>query len=586
MAIPQDFIIQLRERCNIADLIGSYVPLKRAGRYYKGLCPFHSEKTPSFTVFPDTASYYCFGCQAGGDAISFIRAVERLDYVEAIKFLAAKEGLTVPEDGVNDGLGEAKRRMKEANREAARFFHAQLFSPAGKEALAYLRSRGLRDDTIRHFGLGWSPDSWDALSKHLKAKGFKDEELCSANLSMTNRFGGLTDRFRNRVMFPIIDLQGSVIAFGGRTMEKEHQGKKYLNTSDTLVYKKTNNLYAMNFAKNSAGDTLIVTEGFMDVIALWQEGFDNVVASQGTAFTAEQARLISRYAKKVVLSQDGDAAGQNAIRRSIPVLKSTGVEVRVLVIPENLDPDEYIKKYGAESLRSLLGEAANDIEYTLIRTRSQFDISTDDGRMRYLKEACAVLAGLSPIEQDIYISRLSRELEVDQAAIRSEIARENRFRHRTEKREELKQMEANLSGRADKQNPQRQERPKAAKAEERIISMLFASPDILPKLREKLPPEKMVTEFNRRLYQLAIKLCDEGIEPSMSLLAQDLTPEEMGALSRILNAEPTQRQDPGELDALCAIVLQEGERPSGDMTEISKEDINDYIKSLAKRKKQ
>lgn len=585
MAIPQEFIAQLRDRCDIADIIGGYVQLKRSGRMWKGLCPFHSEKTPSFTVFPDTSSYYCFGCQSGGDVITFIRNIERLDYVEAVKFLAAKEGMDMPEDGAFDGLAESKRRMREANREAARFFYKQLYSPAGAQALGYLRGRQLTDETITHFGLGWSPDSWDALSKHLLGCGFRKEEIIAANLGMENRFGGLTDRFRNRVMFPVIDLQGSVIAFGGRTMEKDHGGKKYINTSDTLVYKKTNNIYAMNWAKNTKSDTIVVTEGFMDVITMWQAGIDNAVAAQGTAFTAEQARLVARYAKRVVLAQDGDAAGQNAIKRSIPVIKATGVDVRVLSIPENLDPDEYIKKYGVDRMKKLIDECASDIDYTIDRVRVKHNLASDDGRLQFLKEICPVLAELSPLEREVYAGRIAGDIGIEKSAILSQVDAGQRRKRIEESRAELKTLEQGITGRNDAVNPERQAHIRAARAEEALICLIFQHPDSAGKISEKLPPEKMVTSFNRRLYSMLLELTGEGNMPSVALLGQKLSPEEMGAASRILNTTQSAGSDVSDADGLISVILEEASRPDEDMIAgASKEELKKYLEALRKKK--
>jgi len=586
MAIPQEFIAQLRDASNITDVIGGYVQLKRSGRMWKGLCPFHSEKTPSFTVFPDTASYYCFGCQKGGDVITFVRNIERLDYVEAVKFLAKKAGLDMPEDGAFDGLAQAKRRMREANREAARFFHRQLYTPAGAQALGYLRSRGLTDETIVHFGLGWSPDSWDALSKHLTKLGFRSDEIISANLGMQNRFGGLTDRFRNRIMFPVIDLQGSVIAFGGRTMEKDHGGRKYLNTSDTLIYKKTHNLYGMNWAKNTSGDTIVVTEGFMDVIAMWQAGIDNAVASQGTAFTAEQARLVARYAKRVVLAQDGDEAGQNAIRRSIPVIKATGVDVRVLAIPESLDPDEYIKKYGVDRFRRLLDECASDIDYTIERVRTRHNLASEDGKLQFLKEICPVLAELSTLEREVYAGRIASDLGIDKAAILSQIEAGQRRKRFEEKRTELRSLEQGITGRGDEVNPERQTHIRAAKAEEALIALLFSNPDMAAKCTEKLPPEKMVTSFNRRLYSALLSQIADFQQPSLSLMSEKFSPAEMGAASRILNSSPGLQNDISEADGYISIILEEGSRPdSAKLADASAEELKSYLESLKKKKK-
>lgn len=584
--IPQSFINDLRDRCDIVDIIGSYVQLKRAGKLYKGLCPFHSEKTPSFTVFPQNSSFYCFGCQAGGSAITFIQKAENLDFVEAVKLLAARAGLEVPDDGASDGMGQLRRRIKEANREAARFFYKALYSPAGAEALAYLRGRGLTDKTITHFGLGWSPDSWDELSKHLLSQGFRPDELEAANLSFKNRSGAPTDRFRNRVMFPIIDLQGSVIAFGGRTMEKEHQGRKYLNTSDTPVYKKSSNLYALNWAKNSGGDTIVVTEGFMDVIAMWQAGFDNIVASQGTAFTAEQARLISKYAKNVILSQDGDDAGQNAIKRSIPVLRATGINVRVLQIPDRMDPDEYIKAHGADRMRALIGGSVSDTEYSIACIRERYDLKTFDGQNHYLHDVCALLASLDSLEREVYATQIAQELGIDRDAITSRLKSADRRQRAADSIAELKTMEAGISGRRDRSNPEKAQHPRAANAEEALIGALVFSPQLADGLPEKLPPEKFVTSLNRRIYAGLLELIADGLEPSLMQLGQMLTPDEMDCAARIFNSVSAEHATSADAERYVSIILEEAGRPTGDaISEASDEDINKYLEELSKRKK-
>ncbi|MBQ9993607.1 MAG: toprim domain-containing protein, partial [Clostridia bacterium] len=429
-------------------------------------------------------------------------------------------------------------------------------------------------------------DSWDSLSKHLLSCGYRADEIIAANLGMNNRFGSLTDRFRNRVMFPIIDLQGSVIAFGGRTMEKDHGGKKYLNTSDTLVYKKTNNLYGLNWAKNTKGDTIVVTEGFMDVIAMWQAGIENVVASQGTAFTSEQARLISRYAKRVVLAQDGDEAGQNAIRRSIPTLRATGIDVRVLAIPDNLDPDEYIKKYGVDRMRSLLDGCESDIDYTIGRIRSKYNLASDDGRLQFLREVCPALSELSAIEREVYAGRIAADLGIDKGAILSQIDSGRKRRQMEESRTQLKTMEAGISGREDKTNPERREHIKAARAEESLLVMLYRSPDMAAKVREKLPPEKMVTSFNKRLYSTLLAQIDDGQQPSLTMMSQSLTPAEMGAAARIFNSMPAVRLDPAEADGYIDVIIEEGGRPSSDsIADASAEDLKKYLETLRKKKK-
>ena len=586
MPIPQDFIMELRARSDIVSIIGEYVQLKRASRTSKGLCPFHSEKTPSFNVFPDTASFYCFGCQAGGDVITFIRMIENLDYVEAVKSLAARANMQMPEDGVDDGITLARRRIKEQNREAAHYFYHQLYTPGGRDALEYLHNRGLTDQTIAAFGVGWAPQGWDNLTKHLKSKGFKDDEIILANLGNKNRFDSLNDVFRARIIFPIIDLQGAVAGFGGRTMEKDHGGRKYINTNTTLVYKKSQNLYGLSFATKTKNDTLVVVEGFMDVITMAQAGITNVVASQGTAFTPEQARLISSYAKRVILSQDGDTAGQNAIKRSIPILRETGLEVRVLKIPDNLDPDEYINKFGADRFRLLMEKCGSDIEYTLGDIRAKYDLTEPPGVVSFLQEACGILAALPPIEQDVYAGRLSEELSIEKSAIISQLETAGKKRRNTLRREQLKVLERETSGRGDNLNPQRKDNLRAAKSEDELLSALMTNPDMIKKTREKLPPEDFATNFNRMIYEKILQVYDNHGEVSLSSLNQYLSNDEMGVVSGLINKRAALQTDMGDIDGYINTIRMEKERlKPGDITDKPLDELDLYLKQLKKNKK-
>lgn len=585
MAISQEFLEQLRSQCDITALCGEYVNLRRSGTTAKGLCPFHNEKTPSFTVFADTSSFYCFGCQAGGDAITFIRMIEKLDYVEAVKFLAAREGLTMPEDGAFDGLAHAKNRIREQNREAARFFYHELYSPDGRQALEYLHARGLTDETIGAFGLGWSPSGWDKLSKHLRALGYNDDEIIGANLAIKNKYGNLTDFFRERVMFPIIDLQGTVVGFGGRTMQKDHGGRKYINTNNTLVYKKSNNLYGLNFAKKAKSDTLIVVEGFMDVITMSQAGIKNAVASQGTAFTSEQARLVSHYAKRVILSQDGDAAGQQAIRRSIPILKATGLDVRVLTIPENLDPDEYIRKYGVYDFNKRVEQCGSDVDFSIEEIRAKYDVATDDGKIGFLREVCPLLAGLSSIEREIYSTKLATELGVDKNAIVEQVNTGRRKKEYAEKRERFRQIEADISGKGDKLNPERKRNIRAANAEDAMLTTLLTNPDYIKTARELIKPEQMVTSLNRTIYKVILTLFENGVRPTVTAMAQSLSPAELGAVSGLINSRIAMQTGEDELRGFIDIILEEGGKiTASQVSEKSAEELNEYLKSLRKKK--
>ena len=423
MAIPEDIINEIKYRNDIETTISQYVNLKRRGKNLVGLCPFHSEKTPSFTVYPESASFYCFGCGAGGDVFSFTSLMENLDYIESIKLLAEKSGVALPQDGYDDSMQRLKNTVYDINRETARFFHNYLMSPDGKWALDYLTGRGLTVSTIKHFGLGAAPDSWDALINHLKAKGFTISDMLTANVIGKSQKGTYYDRFRKRVMFPIINIRGNVVAFSGRAMPGEDKaGGKYVNTADTPVYKKSANLFGINFAKNHCSEQIILVEGNMDVISLHQAGFPNTVAPLGTAFTSEQANLLARYTKEIVLTLDSDAAGQKAVKRASQMLENTGLSVRVVLIPDGKDPDEFIKKNGPERFRALLKGAVSDIEYKLLSAAGDIDINTDDGRLKYLAEAAAVIANEADImTRDIYIGRLCDKYGVSRTALTAKV---------------------------------------------------------------------------------------------------------------------------------------------------------------------
>ena len=579
--LSQEFINELKERNDITDVISGYVSLKRSGRNSKGLCPFHSEKTPSFTVYPDTASFYCFGCQAGGDVIGFIRRIENLDYVEAVKFLANRAGLTMPEEGKNDGLTHMRLRIREQNREAGRFFYRALYSPAGRQALEYFHARGLTDETIRRFGLGWSPDGWDQLARHLSGLGYKKDEILAADLGYTSRKGGIIDRFRNRVMFPIIDLQGNVVAFGGRKFTEEVVGGKYVNTSDTLIYKKTNYLFAMNIAKNCKSRELILCEGYMDVIALHQAGFQNAVAALGTAVTPQQARVLHKYADRVVLSQDGDEAGQKSIARSIPIMKEEGLDVRVLEITGAKDPDEFIRKYGPERFKMLLDGCSNDIEYSIMRIGTKYDTSTDDGRLHYLREVCDYLSGLGTLEREVYAGRIADKLSIEKSAVLSQADASARRRLKAEKEKEFREMAKTTAGIGSKVNPERSANFKASNAEYALLAILFRHQNLIPAAAKTLPPEQFVTDFGRRIYSQFIEIYDSGQEVSVSLLTQQFSETENSEIVRIINSDDAIASQ----DYLTLIDIIKNERMTPKPQEAAKLSTDELLEQISRLKK-
>ena len=558
MRLSDSFLEQLRANTDIESVISPYVNLRRRGKNLVGLCPFHNEKTPSFTVYPENGSFYCFGCGVGGDVITFVRRMENLDYMEAVKQLADRSGMALPEDGYDDTLAKKRTAVLAANRAAAKFFHSQLFTDRGRHALNYFLDRGLTMETIRHFGLGFAPDDWRALKNHLNEQGFDDILLESANLLRRSDKNGKVsyyDNFRNRVMFPIIDPRGNVIAFGGRVLDDSKP--KYINTSDTLVYKKSNGVFALNFAKNGNDGKLIIAEGYMDVIALHQAGFTNAVACLGTALTKEQANLLSRYADEIILSYDADEAGQKATARALGIFGATGMEIKVLRLTGGKDPDEIIKKYGVQRFRDIINGAANDTEYRLLRARQGIDLSTDDGKVKYLSAATEVLAGIpSPVEVDVYASRLANELGVDKLAIESQVKykREGLRKRRMAQREQ-DQKRLLINGQNTK-NPERSQHLRAAKAEETLIASLMRNPDFYNKLRDELSADYFVTALNRRIFSVILSRLDEGGNTEPYFLSSEFTPDEMDEVERIFRSA-AQLSNTVEECADCIKILKE-----------------------------
>lgn len=582
MAIGERFIQELQERVDIEEVISSHITLRRRGKTLVGLCPFHNEKTPSFTVYPDTNSFYCFGCGAGGDVISFIRRIDNLDYVEAVKTVAQMAGMSMPEDGYDDTLAKRRMRLLAANREAARFFNACLMDEKNRPALDYFLRRALTPATIRHFGLGYAPDSWHALTEHLRSKGFTYEEMALANLvrrSDKNGKANYYDNFRNRVMFPIIDLRGNVIAFGGRVMDDSKP--KYINTSDTPVYKKSNGVFALNFAKNANENKLLLVEGYMDVIALHQAGFTNAIACLGTAFTSEQANLLSRYAEEIIICYDNDGAGREATQRALAVLGKTGLKLRVVTMSGGKDADEIIRTHGKERFAELLGMAANKTEYRLLQERNKYNLNTDDGKLRFLTAAAQILAECSAIECDIYATRLSNELGVSAESINAQVRSAKTRQRRSDESKRLKESEALIERSfADKNNPQRAANIRAAKAEETLIASLMRNPDFYPKLKDKFSADDFVTDFNKRIMRCLADKLDKGFIPELSLFAREFTPEEMGSVTRIYMSSAELNNTLRECEDCISVLQNAAESKPTDVSSLSAEE---YLKLFNKK---
>lgn len=530
MALSDSFLQELKMKTDIEDVISTYVTLKRRGATLVGLCPFHNEKTPSFTVYPATQSFYCFGCGAGGDAITFLKKIENLDYLDAVKTLAQRAGLQMPQEGFDDSLSKRRRRILEMNREAARFYHSVLLSPEGKVGYDYYIGRALSAATINHFGLGFAPNQWDALLKHMRAKGYQPAELVDAGLARKGQ-KGYYDNFRNRVMTPIIDVRGNVIAFGGRVLDDSKP--KYINTGDTLVYKKTNELFALNFAKDSKEDALILCEGYMDVIAMHQAGFTNAVAGCGTALTTEQVRLISRYAKEVILTYDADEAGQKALQKAMTLFDQTDVKVRIPALVGGKDPDEIIRTYGRDKFKGMLEGASNETEFRLLALRRQYNLATTQGKIDFIGGALQILATLPPVEQDLYVSRLSEELGVERQNMKVQlqdlVARQG---NRREKREFKRIVQENMRKTA-RETMATDASLRKLRAEDRLISLLLRYPDC-SRLCKDFDPHWLTPGFAQRVFTLILQRLENGDGTELMDLRDRLTDDEMGRLSGII----------------------------------------------------
>ena len=483
MAIPQSFIEELKSRVEIEDLIGGYVKLRRQGSNLTGLCPFHSEKSPSFTVFVGSQSYYCFGCHAGGDAINFVRAVEHLDYVDAVKFLADRVGMTVPqEEGARESAAQ-RADILELNKTAARWFHEQLRKTP--QAVRYLSGRGLSEKTILHFGLGYAPEGWDNLLRHLEQKGYTKPDVKRAGLAAVNQGGRYYDYFRGRIMFPIIDVRGNVVGFGGRVLDDSKP--KYLNSPDTPVFKKSRSLFSLCNAKGTREGQLILAEGYLDVISLYQAGFAQAVATLGTALTSEQARLMNRYAKEVVIAYDMDEAGRRATQRASELLTAAGLKVRVLRLDGAKDPDEYLRTHGPERLRAQLGRTEGYVEYRLSQAAVGLDLQDAAGKVSYLKEAAAILSQLdSPVERDVYAGRVAAQLGVEKDNLLTEANRLRKSDRKKAQQQDIVQQQRLLRSGVGRVDPDRARHLRASRAEEGILCLLYDHPDYYDELTKEL----------------------------------------------------------------------------------------------------
>mgnify|MGYP000779390921 CR=1 FL=1 len=581
--IPHEYIEELTRRTDIVDVVGNYVQLKRKGRLYGGLCPFHSEKTPSFYVYPDTQSFYCFGCGVGGDVIHFVRRINSIDYTEAVKMLAARAGMPEPQE--DDKTGRLRSRILSMNKEAARYFHACLNSTVeeARQARAYWRRRGLDDKTIVRFGLGYAPDDGQGLYQYLRDKGYNQQELDASGLFKRSQSGRIYCLFWKRVMTPIFDLRGNIIAFGGRVLDDSKP--KYVNSPETLVYHKSDTVFALQIAKKSASRRFVLCEGYMDVISMHQAGIDTAVCACGTALTPDQVKLISQYAEEVILSYDSDEAGQKATLRSLELFRNSPVRVGVLQIPGAKDPDEYIKKYGADRFKALLDGVGNALDFRLGRLRSQYDLAQDAQRLEYVKEAVNMLAERSnPTEQEVYAGRLAEETNISKTAIMAQLAdavkKAGSKRRREQDRARLQEGEMNQikvpysAGRGALG---------MASAEQRLLAAMLREPGYIDKVSAQLRPEQFLQPQQKELYEAFLQCQEQGIEISLSTLRPFVSEEALNELSRLAAQYSDVNCTPDDI-RLYLDRIARGTPVAGKAAEMSNDDLIRYLQSMREKK--
>ena len=583
--IPQSFIEELKMNCDIESVVSSYVQLRKRGRISTGLCPFHSEKTGSFTVYPESQSFYCFGCGAGGDVIGFIRRIENLEYVEAIKFLAQRAGMNVPEDAAEDKTALLKTKILEMNREAARFYFSELTKPGGKPALDYLLGRGLEPKTIKHFGLGYAPNDWTRLTDFLASKGYRYEDMVAAQLSRrSEKSVRYYDVFRDRVMFPIIDLRGNVIGFGGRKMSGD--GPKYYNSPDTPVFKKTKNLFALNFAKKQKLERLILCEGYMDVIAMHQAGFTEAVASLGTSLTSDQCRLASSYVDEAVLAYDSDEAGQKATKRAVLLLDEVGIRAKVLTITDAKDPDEYIKKFGGTRFKKLVEQSTGSTEYELSKINAKYDVSTPEGKISALKEAVNLLAGMkNPLEREVWAAKLARDFGTTKEGILSQVQAKIKRRARAEGAKAISGQSA-MSTTFGGAVPVKLRNPASAAAEERLLGAVMRNPEALSTVSTEVSSSDFVCGLYGQFYQKLLSTLSTKAEITLSLFNEDFTLEQQGIMAKITNlAREHQYSAEDAFEAAKTILRLKEKKTDKEIGELSGEELAAYIEKMRRAKK-
>nr|MDD5836934.1 DNA primase [Eubacteriales bacterium] len=576
-SLPDSFLQELKLKTDIVDLVSSYVTLKKRGNTYVGLCPFHNEKTPSFTVYENTQSFYCFGCGAAGDCVGFTRKIDNLDYIDAVKSLAQRAGMQMPEDGYDDSLSKKRRTILEINRETARFYHSYMMSEEGKVGLQYFLDRGLSLKTIKHFGLGYSPNSWDSLIKHLKSLGYNPSDMLAAGVVRKGE-KGYYDYFRNRVMTPIIDVRGNIIAFGGRVLDDSKP--KYINTSDTLVYKKTNEVFGLNFAKNSGKDSIILCEGYMDVIAMHQAGFDNAVAGCGTALTNEQVRLITRYAKNISIVYDNDEAGQKALSKAITMFSQVDASINIPTLSGGKDPDEIIKTQGRARFEAMLEGASNKIEFALTQARKKYNLVTTQGKSQFAAETVKILYGASPVEQDLYLSRIAEELGIDKRSMQAQLDEYVRRESRKQNRHRYsKILDENMRS-VRRESFDNSTSTASLKAQERLISLLMAYSEFVY-LCDGFDDKKLSDGFYRKAYNAVVNRIRNNMSLDLIVFNEEFSSDEMSRFSRIVDQSPKSSDAKKELsDCLTTISREYDKQNSKSASEMDDDDFRSFFNNM------
>ena len=582
--IPHEYIEELTRRTDIVELVGSYVQLKRKGRLYGGLCPFHSEKSPSFYVYPDTQSFYCFGCGAGGDAITFAKKINSIDYPEAVKMLAARAGMPEPQE--DDKTGRMRSRILSMNKEAARFFHACLNSTVeeARQARAYWRRRGLDDKTIVRFGLGYAPNDGQALYQFLRDKGYNQQELDASGLFKRSPSGRIYCLFWKRVMTPIFDLRGNIIAFGGRVLDDSKP--KYVNSPETLVYHKSETVFALQIAKRSASRRFVLCEGYMDVISMQQAGIDTAVCACGTALTPDQVRLISEYADEVILSYDSDEAGQKATLRSLELFRNSPVKVGVLQIPGAKDPDEYIKKYGAERFKALLDGVGNALDFRLGRLKDQYDLAQDAQRLEYVKEAVDLLAQRSsPTEQEVYAGRLAEETNISKTAIMTQL--ETAVKRVGSKRRYEKKKAVLQSGEMNQIKVSYTAGGSQAlgivSAQQRLLAAILREPQYLDLVKDQLTAEQFIQPQQKELYEAMLRCREQGVEISLTALHAFAGEEALNELSHLAAQYSDVNCTPDDI-RLYLDRIARGMPVASKAASMTNEELSSYFQSMREKK--